>query len=179
MKKLLASLLLLTISYSVHANSSSLLKDAAEAETYFQVLGDLFANASVPSIEELQDTAHPGRCFLRVNPNSPIASGYMFRVAPKGDVGPLLLDKDTYQISSYWDPTKLPNFYDEMALEDIIEQLGPDLKFKRVKSFEGGVTVDLNKDEVSVLRVSGEYLIEEVRQGNETHIRCYYFMPAL
>ena len=38
---------------------------------------------------------------------------------------------------------------------------------------------ELNEKEVSILRKSGEYLIEEVRQGDEAHIRCYYFNTTL
>ena len=179
MKKLVLSLVLIATAFSTQAEDNLLFKNVSEIETYFEVLGDLFEDASIPSIEELQDTVHPGRCFSKTIPNYPIAAGYMLRVAPKSDAGPLFNDKDIYQVSSFWSPRNSPNFYDEMTFEDLIDQFGSNYEFKRIKSLEEGITVDMNEKEVSILRKSGEYLIEEVRQGDEAHIRCYYFNTTL
>ncbi|MAX67092.1 MAG: hypothetical protein CME66_09175 [Halobacteriovoraceae bacterium] len=194
MKKLLLSTALLLGTFSVFADANMKMedtlyeKDTYESKSHYQTLGELFQSGSVPNIEKLTGVAWAGRCFPKNEPNTPTNAGYIFRVAKKDDVGPIGRGKSTYEVGSYWKRGEAPNYLDTMTIENVYEEIKP--KFKKVKSYEGGIVIDLNKTDISVLRLSGEYLIEEIgsRKGEdvgpiggntsyETGLRCYYFIP--
>lgn len=161
-----------------------------ESKSHYQTLGDLFENGTTPIIEKLTGVAWAGRCFFKRKPNTPTNAGYIFRnTAGQSDVGPIGRGSTSYEVGSYWKRSEAPNYFDTMSIAEVYADTSLKFTFLPVRSSEDGILTNLERTNISVLKVSGDYLVEEIssRKGEdvgplgnaeyETGVRCYYFIP--
>jgi len=162
-----------------------------EEKTYFETLGDLFKVGALPNLSKISNIAWAGRCFSKDVQNEPVSAGYIFRQKKGKDVGPIGANSKAYEAFSYWKIDKeVPNYFDKMDVEQVFAAI-PDLsKYAHdAKIKTNSVEIDLQATYKSNLKVSGNYLVEEISgpplvdvgpAGKTTvGVRCYYFIPEL
>ncbi len=154
-----------------------------EEKTYYETLGDLFKTGTLPNFSKISNIAWAGRCFFKKKPNDPHNAGYILR-QKISDAGPIALN--SYEAFSYWKRHQVPNFFDLMNVEQVFAVMRPTASDVRVKS--DSVEISLGGNDKSNLKVSGNYLVEEVSgpvndvgSVGKVNIsaRCYYFIPDL
>lgn len=161
--------------------------EVTQDKSYYETLGDLFSNGTLPSISKISNIAWSGRCFRKINSNKPLNAGYIIRKKRTVDVGPLDQSAQDYEVFSYWSYGEVPSFFDNMSIKQVFEW-NPDLISMDAKINSTQITAKLSGSGRSNLKISGSYLIEEITEMNleagplaESSIegRCYYFMPDL
>lgn len=194
MKKLLIGLLTLG-TLSLHASTLEVngpldaiffKAQVNDEKTYFEKLGDLFKEGTLPKLAKISNIAWSGRCFSHEEPNTPLNGGYIFRKKRTSDVGPLGQNVNAYEAASYWTLSKAPNHYDNLSIEQILRE--STRKFSDVRLKADSIEIAVSASDKSNLKVSGNYLIEEISgsdrdidlDGKTTvGVRCYYFIPDL
>ena len=150
-------------------------------QSYYETLGQLFAQGSLPSLNRISNVAWSGRCFTEDAPSNPTNAGYIFRKDKNADVGPLGNNQIAFEAISYWSRAEIPSYYDGMSVIQVMKTL-PDIKFFPAIAETDSVKLVLS-GEVEVvtsrLKVSGEYLLEELTNNFGMKARCYYFIPKL
>jgi len=158
----------------------------SQDKSYFETLGDLFSEGTLPNLSKISNIAWAGRCFLKGNPNDPTNAGYVFR-PKRSDAGPIASNSKTYEAFSYWKLSKAPNFFDKMDIEEALASM-PNVKAQNVRLKTNSIEIDVIAPAKSNLKVSGNYLVEEISApdgdvcpvGKTTvKVRCYYFIPDL
>jgi hypothetical protein len=148
--------------------------EVLQDKSYFETLGDLFSQGTVPDLKKISNIAWAGRCFLKDEPNNPTNAGYIFR-EKKSDVGPIGRNSKSYEVLSYWLPKKAPDFFDKLTLDQVLNL--PEAKITKF------VDANINSSSINIglssLKSSGSYLVEEVGMSSSPAIRCYYFIPDL
>lgn len=195
MKKLFIGTLALASLLSAHASMledngplDSKFHDAqlSDEKTYFETLGDLFNAGTRPNLLRISNIAWSGRCFLKRKPNDPTNGGYIFR-KKRSDAGPLSSQVVAYEAFSYWHLSMAPDFFDHMDIEQVFAAV-PAATAGDVRLKEDSIEIGLRGQDKSNLKVSGNYLVEEI-SGPATNVgplarfgveaRCYYFIPDL
>lgn len=168
MKKLLSGLVLLTsfTAFSAQANESN---SSYSDPSYFDILGDMYDEGTVPDISELVGVVRTGRCFSRSYPSTPKGAAMTIFRSPE-DVGPVgdLYPKYgfRYKTSSYSDT------YDD--LEEIsfpyatAHRYIPESAYAYNSSYDYSINFTVNDD----------YIIQEYTYNNEVTERCYYYNPG-
>jgi hypothetical protein len=166
--------------------------EVQENQTYFDTLGDLFNRGTLPQLNSIKNIAWSGRCFTSNEPSKPINGGYIFRIARDGDVGPLGRNNVHFEASSYWKISEATNYFDSMTVMDVQRAI-KNLTFNPVTVRNNSIEIPQSQSETSALRLSGEYLVEEIFSIDQTSdvgplgpapernagIRCYYFIPEI
>lgn len=153
-----------------------------DEKTYFETLGDLFRTGTRPNLSKISNIAWAGRCF-NDKQNEPVNAGYIFR-QKRIDAGPIAATSKAYEAISYWQLSEAPNYFDKMNLEQVFAAL-PNLKANDARIKTDSVEVDVQAPEKSNLKISGNYLVEEISGpvgpvGKiSIGVRCYYFIPDL
>ena len=148
---------------------------------YFETLGELYLKGGLPDLKKLSNLAWAGRCFHVDRPNEPVAGVYLVREANIDDAGPLGGEIPTYEAKFAWSPITRSDYFDKMPLSDVYKRIGND-SFHIVKINSESVEISNGTTFYSNLRLSGEYLIEEIKSLNSRryirtpYIRCYYFI---
>lgn len=151
--------------------------------SYYDTLGELFAKGTLPKLASISNIAWSGRCFTHDQPSEPINAGYMFRKTktPTSDVGPIAGTRTvSYEATSYWSRGSAPSYYDEMSVKQVMDS--QKVTFFPVLINNSSIQISMtNGQEIiaSSLRMSGEYLVEELLNNMNQGIRCYYFIPKL
>jgi hypothetical protein len=157
-----------------------------DEKTHFETLGDLFKAGTLPNLAKISNIAWAGRCFFKNQQNDPSNAGYVFR-AKRSDAGPIAANSKAYEAFSYWKLYKAPNFFDKMNIEEALASV-PDVKAKNVRLKTNSIEIDVVAPNKSNLKVSGNYLVEEISGPNgdvgpigesTVAVRCYYFIPDL
>jgi hypothetical protein len=158
-----------------------------DEKTHFETLGDLFKAGRLPDLNKISNIAWAGRCFIRSEPNEPTNAGYIFG-QKRNEAGPIGATSKIYGASSYWKLTKAPNYYDKMSLEQVLSLYKDTLIFNVARVKSDSVEVDISDGSKSNLKVSGNYLVEELSGTDgdvgpvgkvSVYSRCYYFIPDL
>ena len=84
-----------------------------DEKSYFETLGDLFQAGTRPKLSNISNIAWAGRCFSKEKQNVPNNAGYIFREV-RNDAGPIAVTTKAYEVFSYWQHAKAPNFFDKM-----------------------------------------------------------------
>lgn len=156
-----------------------------EEKTYFETLGDLFKAGQRPDLKKISNFAWSGRCFYSTAPNEPTNAGYIFR-PKRSDAGPIAVNSKAYEAFSYWHPSKAPNFYDKMDMEEVFAIMHLEAENVRLKT--NSIEIDIVAPAKSNLKISGNYLVEELSRPSSdvgpiektiVGARCYYFIPDL
>ena len=159
-------------------------KEVNENTSYYEALGDMFQSGSKPEVSNLIEVVWSGRCFQKKAPYKPLNGAYHFRKKRNEDVGPLGDSVIFYEALSLWQPHKVPNYFDD---KDLLTLLAISRDYRRVSVRSNSYEITFSNGNKSALRVSGEYLVEELRDipigvgplGKEYEVfgRCYYFIP--
>lgn len=161
--------------------------EVQEDKTYFETLGGLYSTGRLPDLKKITNIAWAGRCFTKSEQSDPVNGGYIFRVSRSQDVGPLGRDKVSYEAATYWRPNQPTNFFDYLSLNDVYKMI-TDIKFFNVSLKSDSVEISHIANNISSLRLSGSYLVEEIssvdvgplgRAKRSAHLRCYYFIPEI
>jgi hypothetical protein len=148
--------------------------------SYFETLGKLFRKGKIPKLSKIMNIAWAGRCFTKAEQNEPTNGGYIFREV-KLDVGPIASTSKVYEAFSYWQLSKAPNFFDQMNLEQVFNSV-KNIKSRSAKIKKDSIELDLEEGVKSNLRISKNYLVEEITSTERTggvSARCYFFIPDL
>lgn len=190
MKKLLIGLLsiatLTTQASMLEVNGpldSKLFKaEVFQNKNYFETLGDLFFEGTKPNPEQLTGVLWAGRCFFASKPDAPTNTAYIFK-AVNSDVGPIGNLNKSYEARGFYYPSKAPNYYDTMTLQEAMKEA---LQFKKIGMTSTSLIykTDLSVEE---MKQSGKYLVLEARIKSDAgplapekvHVRCYYFIPEI
>ena len=143
-----------------------------EEKSFFDTLGELYQQGSVPDISKLLNVAWSGRCFKASAPSTPINSGYQMRVMKLPDVGPIGSDTKKFEAATYWDLNKAPNFFDGMPKSEVVNYVK--VNFTEVKIVNKSLSFS-----DSSFRMSNKYIVEELGSGTKPSARCYYFLPEV
>lgn len=183
--KMIMTSLLLALSLNSYANylevngplDQMLFEEAVnENKTYYETISDLFTQGSSPEISKIKDKLWSGRCFFANQPDVPANAAYYIKAAVSPDVGPIGNGKVSYEAATFWKKDAPANYYDTMTLKDAMTaQTG--ITFREVKISNGSLSIKLNGTDSSILKASGDYLVEQVT-GPDTaqkDIFCYYF----
>tara|TARA_B100001248_G_C27288806_1_gene411408 strand:+ start:64 stop:501 length:438 start_codon:yes stop_codon:yes gene_type:complete len=141
----------------------------------------MFQNGSKPEATKLLGVMWSGRCFKKAAPYEPTNAAYHFKRKRNQDVGPIGDDIVSYEASSIWKTSAAPNYFDDKDVSVFSNQ-----SYFTVFNSENSVAIKFDND-LSRLRVSGKYLIEEMSEtksdvgplgeGYQLWGRCYYFIP--
>lgn len=160
--------------------------------TYFDTLGVLYKNGSLPDVNKIKNIAWSGRCFRKEEPSKPISAGQIIRRSANGDVGPIGGSIFGYEVAPYWYPDKRPNYLDNKDLRDIA-RINPRLKYLIASIKDNSIFANYHLGIHYHLRQSNEYLVKEIVNydvrtdpdpldpniRNQVTTRCYYFIPGL
>ena len=159
-------------------------KEVFENKSYYETLGDMFQSGAKPEVSKLIEVVWSGRCFKKTNPYKPISSAYHFRKKRNEHVGPLGDNVTFYEALSLFSLYKIPNYFDD---KDLLTLLTISRDYRKVSIRSKSYEITFSNGNKSALRVSGEYLVEELRDipigvgplGKEYEVfgRCYYFIP--
>jgi len=138
---------------------------------YFDIVGDMLAEAQVPAIEDLLESPQVGRCFSRSDRDS-VSGGVISFSKVDLDVGPIGDEYPKYVFR--WGLDESSNKYDDVPFDnlnfnyvyDYVPQIG-----------EGHDTSNEIDDRVK-LGILGEYLLLENNIEGVDEIRCYFFNPG-
>ncbi len=150
-------------------------------QSHYETLGQLFAQGSLPTLNRISNVAWSGRCFTEDAPSFPTNAGYIFRKAQNADVGPLGNSQTFFEAATFWSRSEKPSHFDGMSMIQVLKTL-PDLKFFTAIFENDGITLVASEGAevlTSKLKVSDEYLVEELANNYGMKARCYYFIPKL
>lgn len=162
MIKIFFSLLIFTAITSVLAQDS------------FNELGQIYQNATKPNPKMLINKAWSGRCFTRNNPTDPMAGGYILQ-EKRLSYGN---GKTFYQALSYTNKAAEPDYFDDKSLDFILSKEAYQNTALEAVIRDDSIEINIMNELKSNLRMSGEYLIEELgeKNGAVINVRCYYFI---
>jgi hypothetical protein len=129
----------------------------------YEILGKLYKDGTLPTVEKLAGRALKGRCFHPESPDTAEAATYIV----------LNADNKSYKATFLVQKEGPENYYDDKSLEDIYA-LYPDLYFELMEITPETVGVP-GEGYYSSLKRMGSYLIEELYTDSNSR-RCYYFL---
>ena len=129
----------------------------------YEILGKLYKDGNLPTVEKLAGRALKGRCFYPDSPDTAEAATYIV----------LNADNKSYKATFLVQKEGPENYYDDKSLEDIYA-LYPDLYFELMEITPETVGVP-GEGYYSSLKRMGSYLIEELYTDSNSR-RCYYFL---
>jgi hypothetical protein len=195
MKKLLFGLIALgsifaqasTIEMSSTPDEDLFREKTNDSKSYFDILGELYEQGTLPDILKISNKAWSGRCFDSTTPNEPTNAGLIVRNKKPADVGPIRTNEvQMFEALAYRNHLKVPNYYDNFTIDQLIKPGTPffDLNFLpthlEFKQFQKLVFHIRASDKYIVIK--GIEVLNEASQPSEitnSPFRCYFFIPGI